>query len=104
MVSCKPRKLIGADKLDFCFYFETQNSIKSPFVRNMFQSARNTAPQFFKKCSITGIVSMIDFANKNLIGILPMGKYVIKARMYHDQTGVKQTRIDLVMSFTVVAD
>lgn len=104
--SDKSRKLSGIDNLDYCSSAENVNSVKNPFIRNLFQGLRARQPNSLKKCPFLGVMSTINSPEPQsfLNNIMPLGKYVIKSRMYDQQSGTKQLRLDTLVTFTLVAD
>lgn len=102
----KSRKLSGMDNLDYCSTAENVNSIKNPFIRNLFQGMRALTPDSLKKCPFLDVTSTMSFpAPQNLLNnIMPLGKYVIKSRFFDQQSGTKQLRLDTLIAFTLVAD
>lgn len=97
----KPRKLARVDDLDWCAAIANTQSVQNPFVRNLMQESKSSRPDFFKKCPLVGVVSMINFQMpQSLVNLLPIG---MKTIMYDDiKSG--QTKVEMLMNFSLVDD
>lgn len=105
--SVKPRKICVVEKFDYCSSVKNLNSIKNPFVRNIFQGQRDGSPNSLKKCPIMGIITQLNSpGSKSFINnVMPLGKYLIKTAMYNEaQPEAKQLTFDTRVTFTLVAD
>lgn len=98
----KSRKLASIDDLDWCAAIGNTQTVKNPFVRNIMQESRSSRPDFFKKCPLVGVISMINFQMpQNLVNMLPIGTYIMKTIMYDDiKSG--QTKVEMMMNFSLV--
>lgn len=100
--SGKPRKLANIDDLNWCAAVENIHSIKNPFVRNLIQEAKTSIPDFFKKCPLFGVISMLNFAiPQKIVTLLPMGTYIAKTVMF-DDIKLGQTKLVMMMNFSIV--
>lgn len=104
--SSKARKLSGIEKLDYCASAESVSSIKNPFVRNILQDQRAHGQINFKKCPLLGVASILDSSESRrfVSNIMPLGKYSIKMKLYDEKPKLQQLRLDLAVSFKMVAD
>lgn len=102
--SGKPRKLASVDDLNWCAALENVQTIKNPFVRNLMQESKTMVPDFFKKCPLIGIVSMLNFPMpQRLLTMLPFGTYIAKTVMYDDiKLGQTQTKLEMMVNFSLV--
>lgn len=102
--SGKSRKLTSIDDLNWCAAMANTQTVKSPFVRNLVQGLKSAMPDFFRKCPLVGVVSMINFKMaKNLANMLPNGIYIFRVLMY-DEIKLGQTKVEVMINFSIVAD
>lgn len=100
----KSRKLASVDDLKWCAAVANSQTIKNPFVRNFMQESKRILPNFIRKCPLVGVMSMINFQMpQKLVTMLPVGTYIMKTMMY-DEIRTGQTKVEMMMSFSLVDD
>lgn len=106
--SVKSRKICSVEKLDYnyCSSVENLNSIKNPFLRNIFQGQRDESPNSLTKCPFSGVINQVNSpGSKSFINnVMPLEKYLLKNTFYNDEPETKQLKLDTRVIFTLVAD
>lgn len=103
----KIRKITGIEQLDWCASTRNINSIKNPFVRTIFKEAKSSQPEFYRNCPLYGVSSMVNYnLDKNLMNMIPLGTYILKAKMYDglNQPKSKQLKIGMNANFSLTSE
>lgn len=100
----KSRKLTSVDNIDWCAAMANTQTVKSPFVRNLIQESRSMMPDFFRKCPLLGVMSMINFKmSQKLLIMLPIGTYIMRTLMC-DEIKSGKTKLEMTINFSIVDD
>lgn len=71
-------------------------------IRNVFKDAKTRNPSFFRKCPLIGEASMINYSlDKSLINMIPLGTYIVRNKIYDNQTSKKRLILEMFGNFSL---